>query len=329
MPGLGYSAERFVDNGVTIVRLTDATRGAQVSVASSIGNRAYEFRVKGENFLYFPFHHPAELAGSRHLNGIPFLAPWANRMPDGFYSNGSYHRFDPSSGSLRLDPNGVPIHGMLTSSPYWQVTDIHEGADSCHVTSRLEFWRHAELMANWPLPHDYEMTYRLSQGTLEVNVRVINRSAAPMPVAIGFHPYFQLPGLQIEEAVARVPARHHVETDARLIATGEMTSVSFNGEVALKDHRFDDGFTDLIRSEDNRAVFSVEAGGEKISVAFGPKYHVGIVYSPPGQNFICFEPMTAITNGINLAHEGKYPDLQTIAPGGCWDESFWVMPEIS
>ena len=85
MPRSGYSTEQFVDNGVTIVRLTDATRGTQLSVASSIGNRAYEFRVKGENFLYFPFEHPAELAGSRHLNGIPFLAPWANRMPDGFY----------------------------------------------------------------------------------------------------------------------------------------------------------------------------------------------------------------------------------------------------
>jgi hypothetical protein len=34
--------------------------------------------------------------------------------------------------------------------------------------------------------------------------------------------------------------------------------------------------------------------------------------------------MTGITNAINLNHEGKYPDLQTVAPGGKWTESFWI-----
>jgi hypothetical protein len=36
------------------------------------------------------------------------------------------------------------------------------------------------------------------------------------------------------------------------------------------------------------------------------------------------EPMAAITNGINMAHEGKYPDLQTIPAGRKWSESFWI-----
>jgi aldose 1-epimerase len=36
--------------------------------------------------------------------------------------------------------------------------------------------------------------------------------------------------------------------------------------------------------------------------------------------------MAAVTNGINLAHEGKYPELQTVAAGGQWQESFWVRP---
>jgi len=27
---------------------------------------------------------------------------------------------------------------------------------------------------------------------------------------------------------------------------------------------------------------------------------------------------------INLHHAGKYPDLQTVAPGAKWTESFWV-----
>ncbi len=66
--------------------------------------------------------------------------------------------------------------------------------------------------------------------------------------------------------------------------------------------------------------------GKRIEVIFGPKYPVAIVYSPPGQDFICFEPMTAPTNGVNLAYEGKYPGLQTVAAAGSWTESFWVRP---
>jgi aldose 1-epimerase len=47
---------------------------------------------------------------------------------------------------------------------------------------------------------------------------------------------------------------------------------------------------------------------------------------PPGQtrDFICFEPMTAVTNGVNLAHDGKYSTLQSIPAGARWTESFWV-----
>jgi len=41
-------------------------------------------------------------------------------------------------------------------------------------------------------------------------------------------------------------------------------------------------------------------------------------------NFICFEPMAGITNALNLAHRGVYKELQSIPPGGTWQESFWI-----
>jgi aldose 1-epimerase len=319
-----YAVTQAVDHGIPTARLTDTLRGIEVSIAPSIGNRAYEMLVRGENILYFPFDNPSAMRADRHLNGIPFLAPWANRMPEGFYANGRRYPFDAKSDSLRLDRNGIPIHGMLTSSPNWEVIDINADANSAHVTSRLEFWRHPGLMANWPFAHEYEMTYRLAGGALEVSVAVTNLSTDPMPIALGFHPYFQLPGVPIEDAVAHIPVRRHVETDVRLVATGETTPVDFTGPMTLKDHHFDDGFTDLARGADGRAVFSVEGRGKKIEVAFGPRYQVAVVYAPPGQNYICFEPMSAITNGINLAHEGKYPELQTLPAGGQWQESFWI-----
>jgi len=322
-----YTAEQVEDHGIVTVRLTDALRGIEVAIAPSIGNRAYEILAGGSNILYFPHEQPAALEADCRLSGIPFLAPWANRMPGGFFANGKHYPANPDSGALRLDANGIPIHGLLTASPYWQVVDIGSSASSAHVTSRLQFWKHAALAANWPLAHEYEMTYRLSEGVIEVTVTITNLCADPMPIAVGFHPYFQLPHVPLESATARIPVRSRIEMDDKLIATGATTAVHFPNEIALKDHRFDMGFTDLIRGDDGRAVFSIGADGKKIEVAFGPRYTVAIVYAPPGQNYICFEPMSAPTNGINLAHQGKYAGLQAISCGECWQESFWIRPE--
>jgi aldose 1-epimerase len=314
-----YFARQEAKGGVPIVRLGDPAREMEVEIVPSLGNRAIALRVRGENFLYVPSDDPTQLKANRHLNGIPFLAPWANRMPDGFGANGKYYRFDSGSAALRLDQNGIPIHGLLTASPLWKVVECATDEHSAHVTSRLQLWKYPEMMANWPFAHEYEMTHRLADGALEVSITVVNLSAEAMPVAIGFHPYFQLPGVPIAESSAHIPVSQHVETDSRLVATGDLRPVQFPEQVSLRDHHFDDGFTGL-----TGAAFSVEGGGRRIDVRFGPKFQVGVVFAPAEQNYICFEPMTAITNGINLAREGKYTALQSIPAGDDWNESFSV-----
>ncbi len=326
---LPCTARELNDRRVPVVHLADPAHGIEVSIAPSLGNRAFEMLVAGENILYFPHDNVSGLKGDRHLNGIPFLAPWANRMPGGFHANGKRYLFNMGLDPIRPDQNGTPIHGLLTASPFWEATDLGADETSAHLTSRLQFWKYPDLMANWPFAHEYEMTYRLAGGALEVSVTVTNLSVEPMPVAVGFHPYFQLPGVPIAEAVAHLPVRLHIETDSRLIATGETTPVAFEDRISLSGRHFDDGFTGLERNAAGQAIFYVEGRGKRIEVAFGPKYQVAIVYAPPGQNYICFEPMSAVTNGVNLAHDGKYPELQTVAPGGQWQESFQVRPGVT
>jgi aldose 1-epimerase len=72
----------------------------------------------------------------------------------------------------------------------------------------------------------------------------------------------------------------------------------------------------------------VEGGRERVTVTYGPKYTTAVVYAPRGQDFICFEPMTALTNGFNLAHDGLYGELQSIPAGGTWKESFRLAAEV-
>ncbi len=322
-----YTARTTADHGIPVIQLADAAAGVEVSILPTIGNRVSEMKVHGKNILYFPVTDLAEFKKNPVLNGLPFLAPWANRLnEEAFWANGTKYPFNMTLGNVR---GPIPIHGLLTNSDLWEVVEVKADGKSAHVTCRLRFWKHPELMAQWPFAHEYELTYRLSGGTLETQITVTNLSTDTMPISLGFHPYYRVPDVPRDQWIAGIPARKHVVTDNRLVATGELKPNDLPKPLPLKDHYLDDGYTDLERDAQGRAHFSIEGGGKKVEAIFGPKYPVSVIYSPPPLNgqprdFICFEPMTGITNAINLNHEGKYAELQTVAPGAKWTESFWI-----
>jgi len=320
-----YTAQKMSDGGIDFIRLSDAAHGVEVSIVPSLGNHAFEMKVHGQNILASRVTRAGELKQRPAAAGVPFLAPWANRMADGgFWANGKKYTFNAGLGTIRMGADGISLHGMLTQSPLWQVTSVGADAKSAHVTSHLDFWKYPDMMANWPFAHEYEMTYRLADGVLEVETTVVNRSAEPMPLAIGYHPCYNLPGVPRDEAVAHIPAKTAVVTDDKLVAHGEFKPMDLPDPTPLKGRTLDNGYTDLIRDKDGRAVFYLEGGGKRIEALYGPKWQASVVYVPANQNTTCFEPMASITNGPNVAHDGKYPQLQSIAPGATWHESFWI-----
>lgn len=320
-----YSARKSAAAGIEIVQLADRDHATEVSIVPSIGNIAYAMTVHGKNILFSPFKTLAEMKLKPALCGVPFLAPWANRLDqDAFFANGKKYLLNPELGNIRRDPNQKPIHGLLLFSLYWEITKLEADEKSARVTSRLEFWRHPELIAQFPFAHTIEMTYTLAGGALEVETLVENQASDPMPAGIGYHPYFQIPDTPRDQWKVHVAARDHLELSPLLIPTGQRTPVSLPDPAPLATTQLDDVFSNLVRGPDNRAEFWVEAGGKKISVIYGPKYTVAVIYAPPGKDFVCFEPMSAITDAFNLAHAGVYKELQSIPPGGTWRESFWI-----
>jgi aldose 1-epimerase len=315
-----YKAEQTLDHGISVVHLTDMANAVEVSILSSIGNRAYEMIVHGQNILYSPSSDVAEAQKTPGLtSGIPFLAPWANRLSEqAIWANGKKYQLRPALGNVRELMSGL-----------WRVTDVAADANSAHVTSKLEFWKYPDLVAQWPFAQEYEMTYRLAGGVLQVQVTVTNLGAEPMPVVIGFHPFYRIPGVPRDEWIAHLAARKRVITNDRLVATGELVPLDLPGLLPLKGHNLDTGFTDLERDADGRAHFWIESGGKKVEELLGPKYSVALIWNPPApmgetREFICIEPMAGITNAVNLYHEGKYSDLQILSAGGKWTESFWI-----
>ena len=322
-----YSSRKVFDTGIEVVQLRDAAHDLEVSIAPSVGDTAYELKTGGKNLLWFPYHSLAEFKENPRHCGIPFLAPWANRISgDAYYVNGKAYLLNPALGNLRRDNHRLPIHGVLNFSPHWTVASISADDRSASVTSRMEFWRHPETMAQFPFAHTITMTYRLQDGALAVETTLENHSVEAMPVAIGYHPYLQLHDSPRDEWKAHLAARDRLILNDLTIPTGERKPVEFADSFVLRNVQLDDVFTNLVRGSDGRAQFWVEGKGQKLEVAYGPKYSVAVVYAPAGHDFICFEPMAAVTDAFNLAHAGLYSDLQMIAPGGQWNESFWISP---
>lgn len=323
-----YSAEKTQKDGIEIVRLGDTRHQTIVSIVPSVGNNAFEMLVAGKNILWFPFPSLLDFRTKPSLAGVPFLAPWANRLDaPGFWANGKYYALDPGLKNFRSDPNNHPIHGLLSYASEWEVVNLEATSTRAEVTSRLEFWKRPDYMAQFPFAHTIYMTYRLEGGMLEVETIIENLAAEAMPVSVGFHPYFQLHDAPRDKWTVRLPAREQVVLSPQLIPTGETKPMPYSDNLALAGVALDDVFSGLIRGESGRAEFSVSGASQKISVLYGPKYPVAVVYAPPGRDFICFEPMSGPTNAMSLHHAGKYPELQTIAPGGKWQESFRIRAE--
>jgi aldose 1-epimerase len=289
----------------------------------------------------------------------------------------------------------IPSTGYVNGSKAWQLVEVKADQRSAWVTCRLDFYKDPLYMAQFPFAHTITMTYRVSDGTLEVHPRLDNLSTEAMPVVIGFHPIFELPeGNRNDWTVSLDAKTHWIEIPQRL-PTGETQPIeNFFGsdrtKIELKKYALiDDVFTDLIRDANGRATMKLMGNGKELHVSLGPKFKTVLAWSTPltaggggggrggggggrgagggrggdpnapaappapagpfpvdpaqgvkvappavapaegapaptAKGFIAFEPMVAITNALNLAQKGVYKELQSIPPGGSWEESFWI-----
>ena len=235
--------------------------------------------------------------------GIPILYPWANRLGANTYTaEGTTVTLTPGRHGVRADPNGLPIHGVLAAYPRWRVTA--ESADE--LTVELDFGADPELLASFPFPHLLAVTVRLADPSLD-----------------GAHrgnPDWRSGGA----AVFRFPP---VSSAARFVAGGvdhrrprhSGSCASTGGDCPparrrrqpamtepLGDKAFDDGYDEVA----DGAVFAVSGGGRRIEVHFDEGYPAAQIFAPPGEDVVCFEPMTAPTDALR---RGGY---RSARPGG-------------
>jgi aldose 1-epimerase len=320
-------AQQTVTSSGDLLQLKDAAREITVSIVPSLCN-AYEMTVKGQQVIRRTFTDLSDFRARPGLNGIPLLAPFANRLDQqAFFANGRKYNFDMELGNVR---GAIPIHGFLAGARDWRLVEARAGGGAAWATCTLDFYRHPEWMKQFPFAHTLTLTYRLQDGALEVRMRIENLSIEPMPVAIGFHPYFQLTDSPHDEWALAIPAQTHWRLNANLIPTGETDPIERTfadpRKVPLRNVDLDDVFSDLVRDAEGRAIVTLRGRHQQLDVLLGPHYRALVLYSPNRAAYVAIEPMAGITDAMNLAQTGVYRELQRIAPGGAWQESFWIRP---
>jgi galactose mutarotase-like enzyme len=134
----------------------------------------------------------------------------------------------------------------------------------------------------------------------------MNPGAEALPVAFGFHPYLRIPGIPRRQWAVAFPVRHRLVLDDRLIPTGAIEPVvPLAG--AVGDRTWDDAFERV----EPGSRFRLSGAGRTIEVAYGDGFSFAQIFAPPGQEYLCVEPMTARPNALR----GPDSELGWVPPG--------------
>lgn len=304
------------------ITLTHAASGSSLELVPDAGMVALSWTVAGEEVLALPCGRSEFLSAAR-TGGLPLLYPYANRLgADAFTVCG--RQVDLSRvPSLKRDDAHHPIHGLLLRRGGWALSVLGPG----ELQAELDWGAHAELMYAFPFPHTLRVTWALAQGggggaaSLRVRTDAIADRGVGVPVAFGWHPYFQVRdpgsarirlapaarvaldagGLPSADAVARARGAAAAScagtTDAAVKAAAAVTALGTEFGVG-EGHDALHLRTGLGASASPVLAASIVDAHRRIDIMMDSHYPFVQVFSPRGASFACIEPMAAPTDGL-------------------------------
>jgi len=222
------------------------------------------------------------------------LLPFSNRVRDG--------RFTFAGEDIALPLNFLPdphvIHGHGWTAP-WTVVEANA------ATARLEFLYDGSV---WPWAYRAEQAFQLTDTGLTVSIALTNTAPTPMPAGIGLHPFFpRQPGTTIFAAVKALWLTDDEVMPTALVPASTVwpTGEGLGVEDAVLDTCFTgwDGAID-IRWPDRSLRMTADGPLDKL-----------VIFTPQGETFFCAEPVSNITDALNLVATRDDTGLVTLAPG--------------
>ena len=132
-----------------------------VSVVWSMSN-AWRIQVKGKD-LVRTSATLADFQARPGLNGMPFLAPFANRLDEtAFYANGRKYNFDLELGNVR---GPIPQTGFVNGTKAWQLVEAKADSEERMGDLPAGFLQDPALHGAVPVrAHDHDDLPRRRKG---------------------------------------------------------------------------------------------------------------------------------------------------------------------
>src|SRR3989344_7281285 len=228
---IGIPKEILLINGDTKVLVL--TEGAMIT----------KFTVSSTDILY-PDQVIETVKGPKRRGGIPLLYPQAGPITE-------------DGEEFRLSQHG------FARDQEWEVTELGENNDT--VTLRLISNEETRKM----FPYDFELNYKITalETGLRAELVVLNKSDKKMPVAPGFHPYFNIP----------VEDKPEITTNI----------------VGFEPDKYDWNSSQMYGMP-HPTIFKYP--GNEIEIQSSPELKTMMIWSEQKGDYVCFEPWTGRVN---------------------------------
>ncbi|HVW76344.1 MAG TPA: aldose 1-epimerase [Alloacidobacterium sp.] len=275
---------------------------------------------------------PLDVNGNASFSfGGAFLVPYPNRIRGKLSADGKTITTEWNGKTLTLPANWAgkkpgaekhAMHGLILAS---KVDDVktENTSDGQTVTGVI----HAGNFGGyWPSQTDLNFTISLAGDAVEATITAKNVGNEDEPMAIGWHPYFNIPSGDREKALLHIPADKlaTVNNYDDVFPTGKLipvkgTKYDFNAPdgMPLKDMFLDDNFSTLKRTNgavevsltDPAANYGIHIEGES------PEIKTVQVYAPPEKNFVAIEEQFNFGDPWGKEWKGMDTGMVTLKPG--------------
>lgn len=266
----------------------------ELSLLPEIGGSVASLKCNGKDLLRPASPTASAARAPLETAGFP-LFPFSGRIAQG--------RFPWNGRDVTLKPNFPPeahaIHGHAWEAP-WTVEETSTDRAS------LSFDYPA---AEWPWSYRAGQVFTLTDGGLELTLSLTNLSHETMPAGLGWHPYFPRQDAQITLPVTGIWHSDENMIPSELSAPCEGSDL--NEKRSVDSLVLDNAFT----LAPARARIEWPQRGLAVDMVSDRIFSHVVVFTPPGQDYFCIEPVSHVPDAVNSPHAASVTGLVSLAPG--------------
>jgi aldose 1-epimerase len=262
--------------------------------------------------------------------GAAFLVPYPNRIRGRLSADGKTLTTTWEGHTLTLPANNIgklpgaerhAMHGLILKARAEDVRVTHTegGAQVSGVIHAGNFGGH------WLSSTDLVITITLTAEVVDASVVAHNVGHEAEPIAIGWHPYFNLPSGNRRQVRIRIPGTMIAKVDnydnvfptGKLVPATGQYDLNVPGGRALDNNFYDDNWSHLqwkngvvtTQVIDPAAHYGVDIEG------LSPEIRTIQMYAPPDKNFVAIEDQYNFADPFSKIWGNMNTGMVTLQPG--------------